>query len=179
MRQLHKQANTVMIRGVISVMFGLIAVFAPTIGLEIIILLFGAYAFADGLVTGVVGLRSPSFILFLEGLIGVIVGLYILFMTHQAVLVFIYMLGIWAIVTGLLELVAAFELRKHIQDEVWMLFVGITSIVFGVLVFLNPLTSALAITFVFGVYALMFGVFLLVLGNSIKNLKLSPVKRRK
>src|SRR5687768_5749117 len=122
MRQLHKQANTVMIRGIISILFGLIAIFAPTIGLEIIILLFGAYAFADGVTAVVVGLRSPSFILFLEGIVGVLAGLYVLFMTQQAVLIFIFVVGIWAIVTGILEIIAAIELRKHIQNEVWMFF---------------------------------------------------------
>jgi uncharacterized membrane protein HdeD (DUF308 family) len=178
MRQLHKQANTIMIRGIISVVFGLIALFAPTIGLEIIVILFGAYAFADGVTAVVVGLSSPSFILFLEGVIGVIAGLYILFMTQQAVMVFIFIVGFWAIVSGMLEIVAALELRRHIQDEVWMFFVGIASIVFGVLVFLNPIVSALAITFVFGVYALMFGIFLLLLGQSIKGIKIAPAKSK-
>lgn len=179
MRQLHKQSNTIMIRGVISVLFGLIAIFAPAIGLEILLLLFGAYAFADGILAIVVGLRSPSLLLFVEGVVGMSVGLFILFMMQQAIMVFILVIGIWAILTGILEIIAAYELRKHIADDVWMLFVGIASIIFGILVFLNPLTSALAITFVFGVYALMFGIFLLGLGQSIRNFHLSPTKSKR
>lgn len=178
MKQLHKQATTLMVRGVIAVIFGIIALFAPTIGLQILVLLFGAYAFADGLSAFFVGIKTPSFIVLIEGIIGITAGLYILFMTQQAVSIFITVVAIWAIVTGILEIIAALELRKYIKNEMWMLFVGIASIIFGLFVFMHPLASALAITFVFGIYAVMFGIFLMVLSQSLKSLKVVKAKKR-
>lgn len=177
MRQLYKQANTIMIRGIIAVLFGLIALFAPTIGLQILVILFGAFAFADGLVAFVVGIRSSA-LLVIEGLVGILAGLYILFMTQQAVVVFLMVVGIWAIVTGILEIIAAIDLRKYIKNEVWMLFVGVASIIFGIFVFAHPLASALAITFIFGIYALMFGIFLMVFAQTLRDIKPAKLKRK-
>lgn len=179
MRQLHRLSAALFVRGVIAVIFGVIAIFAPSIGLQILVLLFGAYAFADGINAFFIGIKAPSFIVLIEGIVGITAGLYILFMTHQAVVIFIMVVGIWAIITGILEIIAAVELRKHIANEVWMLFVGTASILFGIFVFANPLTSALAITFAFGVYTLMFGVFLMVLAQNLKNLKLSKISSTK
>jgi uncharacterized membrane protein HdeD (DUF308 family) len=177
MKQLHKQSGAILIRGIIAVIFGLIAIFAPGIGLQLIVLLFGAFSFVDGLAAFFVGMGSRSFILILEGLIGVLVGLYILFMTAQAILIFLFLIGIWAIATGLLEVIAGIELRKHVANEIWLLFVGIVSILFGILVFVNPLISGIAITFVLGIYAVMFGVMLIALSQAVKNYK--PTKSSK
>lgn len=174
MKQLHKQSGAILIRGIIAVIFGLIAIFAPGIGLQLIVLLFGAFSFVDGLAAFFVGFGSKSFILILEGIVGILVGLYVLFMTTQAILIFILLVGIWAIATGILEVIAAIELRKHIANEIWLMFVGIVSILFGVLVFVNPMVSGIAITFVIGIYAVMFGVMLIALSQAIKSY--SPVK---
>lgn len=178
MKQLHKQSGALLIRGIIAVLFGLIAIFAPQIGLPLIVLLFGAFSFVDGLAAFFVGLGTRSFVLILEGVVGVLVGLYILFMTAQAILIFLVLIGIWAIATGILEVIAGLELRKHIANEIWLLFVGIVSILFGVLVFVNPIISGIAITFVLGVYAVMFGVMLIALSQAVKSYKPKTAKRK-
>jgi uncharacterized membrane protein HdeD (DUF308 family) len=89
----------------------------------------------------------------------------------------LFLIGIWAIATGLLEVIAGIELRKHVANEIWLLFVGIVSILFGILVFVNPLISGIAITFVLGIYAVMFGVMLIALSQAVKNYK--PTKSSK
>ncbi len=177
MKQLHKQSGAILIRGIISVIFGLIAIFAPGIGLQLIVLLFGAFSFVDGLAAFFVGIGSKSFVMILEGIVGILVGLYVLFMTAQAILIFLFLIGVWAIATGVLEVIAGIELRKHIANEIWLLFVGIVSILFGILVFVNPIISGIAITFVLGVYAVMFGVMLIALSQAIKSFK--PVRSKR
>lgn len=93
------------------------------------------------------------------------------------------LVAIWSIASGLLEITAGIELRRHIKNEVWLLFVGAVSIIFGFFVFINPIASVLAITFVIGIYAVIFGLFLVALAYKVKGfkpgLKKSPKKKKK
>lgn len=182
MRELHKHWKAILFRGIIALIFGFIALFAPALGFEIIVLYFGAFAFVDGIVALLVGMKAKSTLLVLEGVVGIIVGLYIFFFTLQAMAIFLLLIGVWAIASGILEIVAAIELRRHIKNELWLLFVGIVSIIFGVFVFVNPIVSALAITFVIGIYAIVFGLFLVALAMRVKDLtsgSKSPSKKKK
>lgn len=181
MRELHKHWRGIMFRGIVAVIFGLIALFAPALGLEIIVLYFGAFAFIDGVVALLIGTKAKSPVLILEGIVGIIVGLYVFFFTLQAIGIFLLLIAIWAIASGILEIIAAVELRKFIKNEIWLLFVGIVSILFGIFVFINPVVSALAITFVIGIYAVVFGLFLIALSQKVKKLpvKKSPSKKKK
>lgn len=173
MSKLHKQSTAILFRGILALIFGLIAIFAPGLGIQLIVLMFGAFCLVDGIAAFFVGTAAKSFVMMLEGIVGIGIGLYIFFMTTQAIIIFLMLVGIWAIVTGILELIAAIELRKHIANELWLLFVGIVSILFGILVFVNPVISAIAITFLFGFYAIMFGLFLIALSQAVKSHKSS------
>jgi uncharacterized membrane protein HdeD (DUF308 family) len=181
MRELHKHDKGILLRGIIAVIFGTIALFAPTLGFEIIILYFGAFALIDGIVAFIVGVSAKSSILILEGVVGILVGLYVFFFTAQAAAIFLLLISIWAIASGILEIIAGIELRKHIKNEIWLMFVGIISILFGVFVFINPIVAALAITFVIGIYAIIFGLFLIALAQRVKTLtpKKSSSKKKK
>lgn len=181
MRELHKHWKGILVRGVIAVLFGLIALFTPALGFEIIILYFGGFALIDGIIALFVGMKLKSATLVLEGIVGILIGLYVFFFTLQAATIFLLLIGIWAIATGILEIIAGVELRKHIKNEIWLLFVGIISIIFGIFVFVNPIISALAITFVIGIYAIVFGFFLIALAMRVKDLKplRSSAKKRK
>lgn len=181
MQGLHKQWKGILFRGIIAVIFGLIALFAPALGFQIIILYFGAFAFIDGVIAFMVGLRVKSALLILEGFVGVLIGLYIFFFTLQAAGIFLLLIALWAIGSGILEIIAAIELRKYVKNEIWLLFVGIVSILFGIFVFINPVVSALAITFVIGIYALVFGLFLIALSQRVKLLSAPrrPAKKKK
>lgn len=179
MKQLHKQWASILIRGIFSALFGILAIFYPGIGLEVLVLVFGAYALVDGIIALVVGAGAKSWLLLLEGVLGIFVGAYVFFYTAQATLLFLLLVGIWALMTGILEIVAAIELRKIMKHEIWLLLVGISSIVFGILVFVNPLVAGYAFTLVIGIYALMFGSFLIALGMKVKNYAPSPAKKKR
>lgn len=178
MDQLRKYWKGILVRGIIAIIFGLIALFYPAFGLELLVLYFGAFAFVDGLIAFFVGFSSKSAALILEGLVGVLVGLFIFFFTVQAAFFFIMLIGFWAILTGILEIIAAVELRKHMADELWLLLVGIASLLFGFYVFVNPAVSGTIILFVIGIYAIIFGIFLVGLSQTLKNSK-SPKKKKR
>lgn len=171
-----------MTRGVIAILFGLTAIFMPGLTLQFLVLFFGAYIFFDGALILFVGFKLKSFILILEGIVGLLVGAYTFFYTTQAFMIFLMVVGIWAIITGILEVIASFELRKVIRDEIWLFFVGAVSILFGILVFIRPAIPALALSYLIGIYAIMFGVFLFALGQKLKRYrapKSSKSKRKR
>lgn len=179
MAQLQRYWKGILVRGIIAIIFGLFALFYPGFGLELLVLYFGAFALVDGIVAFFVGFSSKSAALILEGVIGILVGLFVFFFTLQAAYLFILLIGFWAILTGILEIIAAIELRKHMADELWLLLVGIASLIFGFYVFVNPLVSAAVIIFVIGIYALVFGTFLVGLSLTLKNSKKSSKKKKK
>lgn len=169
MKELHNQWKGILVRGIIAIIFGIIAIFSPALGLELLVLLFGAFALVDGIVAFFVGFSSKSWLFVLEGIVGILVGLFVFFNTVSAIVLFLLLIAIWAVVTGLVEIIAAVELRKHIANEIWLFCVGIISVLFGIMVFVNPIISGVAIAFVIGVYAVFFGVFLIALAFRVKD----------
>jgi uncharacterized membrane protein HdeD (DUF308 family) len=162
-----------LLRGLAGILFGIITFIAPAISLAALVLLFGAYAFADGVLSIVAAVRRRGEarwgMLLLEGVAGIAVGVMTLFLPGITALTLLYLIAAWAIVTGVLELVAAVRLRKEIKGE-WILALGgIASIAFGVLVALLPGAGALAIVIWIGAYALVFGVLLVVLSFRLRS----------
>ena len=162
-----------LLRGLAGILFGIITFIAPAISLAALVLLFGAYAFADGVLSIVAAVRRRGEtrwgMLLLEGVAGIAVGVLTLLLPGITALTLLYLIAAWAIVTGVLELVAAVRLRKEIKGE-WLLALGgIASIAFGVLVALLPGAGALAIVIWIGAYALVFGVLLVVLSFRLRS----------
>jgi uncharacterized membrane protein HdeD (DUF308 family) len=165
----------VVLRGVLGIAFGIITFVAPAISLAALVLLFGAYAFADGVFAIASAVRrrdtaEPWWVLLLEGLVGIGAGLVTLFLPGITALVLLYIIAGWAVATGILELVAAVRLRKEIKHE-WLLALGgIASLAFGVLIALFPGAGALALVIWIGAYALVFGALLVALGFRLRGL---------
>jgi len=179
-KELHKHWGKVLIRGLSSITFGLICLLWPGIGIQLIVFIFGIYCFVDGLIALLLGNRVGSGILMIEGIIGILLGLWIWVYTDSAVTVFILAIGFWALVTGVLEIIAAIELRRYIKDELWLLFVGASSILLGLIVFADQTIAEYAFTLIVGLYTLIFGIFLTTLALKIKDYSpKSPSKHRK
>lgn len=157
-----------LLRGVIAILFGIMILAQPGISLVALVLVFGGYALADGIanvVTAIGGRKNNEgwWMLLLGGLAGIGVGILTLFSPGTTALALLFYIAIWAIATGLLELVAAIRLRKEIEGEIWLGLAGIASILFGVLLAARPGTGALAVLSIIAVYAIVFGVILLLL----------------
>lgn len=180
MHQISKYWSSLLIRGIIAILFGIIAFAAPSLALQFLVLLFGAFALVDGIVAFFLGMSAKSFAFMFEGIVGVLVGIYIFFFTAQALVIFLLLIAIWAIATGILEIAAGISIRKHLADEIFLLVVGVLSVIFGVWIFVQPAISALAIAYVIGIYALVFGIFLVLLAFKLKGLAHhAPKKKRK
>jgi uncharacterized membrane protein HdeD (DUF308 family) len=170
--ELARNWGWIALRGALAIVFGILAFAWPASAFSAIVLLFGAYAFVDGVFALVALFRGAAkdrfWMLVLEAVVGIGIG--ILTIAHPAVtaLALLYYVGIWAILTGIFELVAAIRLRKEITGEFWLGLAGVLSIAFGVLLFATPGAAALALTIWIGAYALLFGVTLLFLAFRLR-----------
>jgi uncharacterized membrane protein HdeD (DUF308 family) len=127
-----------LIRGILAVLFGLMAFAWPTLTLVTLVLLYGAYAFVDGLTAIWVGVSSRAWGVLLFGILGVIVGIYTFFYPGVTAIALLYLIAAWTIVRGIFEIVTAIQLRKEISYE-WALIVsGLISIIFGIVLLANP-----------------------------------------
>lgn len=166
----------VLLRGVAGVLFGIATFLAPDISLAALVLLFGAYAFVDGVfgVASAVRRRDTSdnwWLLLLEGLVGVAVGVLTVVWPGITALALLFLIATWALITGALELGAAIRLRKAINNEWLLALSGLASIVFGALLLLFPAAGALAVVLWIGAYALIIGVLLIALGIRLHSLE--------
>jgi uncharacterized membrane protein HdeD (DUF308 family) len=163
----------VAVRGVAGIIFGILAFVMPVVTLAALVMLFGAYALVDGVfsiiaaVSGRTGAR-PWWALLLVGLVSIGAGLVTFFMPGLTALALAYVIAAWAIVTGVLEIIAAIRLRKVIRNEWWLGLSGALAIVFGVLLMLAPGAGALAMVLWIGAWALVYGVVLVILGVRLR-----------
>lgn len=161
----------VALRGVLAIVFGVIALVYPGATLLSLALVFGAYALLDGVFAifaafGYGGREAVWYVL--EGILGIAVGVATFFYPDITAQALVYLVGFWAIMTGIFEIVAGFELPLS-RD--WMLaLAGVVSIVFGVLVFFNPAGGAVAVVWMIGIYAVLFGITMLVFGIRLRGL---------
>lgn len=167
------------LRGVVAILFGVVAFFWPGITLTALVFLWGAYALVDGIFAVAAGIKSHGeykrwWVLLIEGILGVLAGIVAFVMPGITALVLLILIGAWAIITGVFEITAAIQLRKHIKGEWLLALAGVCSIIFGALLFLNPVVGALAVVWLIGAYAIVFGVLLIALGLRLHNLVRSP-----
>jgi uncharacterized membrane protein HdeD (DUF308 family) len=163
--------------------FGLVTFFAPGISLAALVLVFGAYAFADGVLAIISAIRRERpgdrwWLLLLEGIAGIGAGIVTLLWPGITALVLLYVIAAWALVTGVLEIAAAIRLRKAIKGEWLLILSGILSVALGVLLVLFPGPGALALVIWIGAYAFVFGALLLALGLRLRSLRPSTGTQR-
>jgi uncharacterized membrane protein HdeD (DUF308 family) len=164
------------LRGAAAIIFGVLTFVLPGVTLAVLVLLFGAYAIVDGIFTLVAAARGqvhdldhPRWALVLEGIAGLAAGVVAFVWPGLTTLAVVYLIAAWAVVTGVLEIVAAIRLRRHIDNEWWLVLSGVLSIVFGVFVAAAPGAGALAIVFWIGAYAIVFGALLIGLAFRLRS----------
>lgn len=161
------------LRGILSLLVGGAAILWPGTTLVALIALFAAYALLDGIINLGLGFTSTethdrSWTQVLAGVVGIVVGGIAVAMPGLTLLQLILFVAAWTIVRGVLDLVAAVELRKAVRGE-WLLAVaGLISIAFGVLVFIFPGPAALMVAWVLGAYATLWGIVLISLGIRLR-----------
>lgn len=163
------------LRGVIAILFGVLAIFFPLISATVLVLLFGAYALADGVFTifAAVARRGTHHrwgALLLGGLVGVVAGIVTFLWPAITAFAFIYLMAAWALLLGAAEIIAAIRLRKHVTGEWALVLAGGVSIVFGFLLFAYPAAGVLALGLWIGLYAIFAGAMFLALAFRLRGL---------
>ncbi|HET8713582.1 MAG TPA: DUF308 domain-containing protein [Gemmatimonadales bacterium] len=163
----------VVLRGIVTIVFGALTLLYPTITLQVLVLLFGAFAIVDGsfmLVSAIANRRGlPRWVvLVVGGLLGMAIGVVTLLMPAITAVALLALIAAWAIVMGIAEIAAAIRLRKEISGE-WVLVVsGLLAVAFGGFIIARPGLGALAIVLWIGAYALVSGALLVWLGVRLR-----------
>jgi uncharacterized membrane protein HdeD (DUF308 family) len=156
-----------LLRGVAAVLFGLVALSWPELTLFVLIVLFGVYALADGVLAVLGGIRGSEgrrWLLMAEGMLSSLAGLAVLFWPGMTAQVLLYVISAWAILTGLLKVGMAIAFRRQIENEWLMASSGVLSLVFGIVLGVFPIVGLLSLVWLVGIYALILGAALVVLG---------------
>jgi uncharacterized membrane protein HdeD (DUF308 family) len=165
---------TLVVRGVIAIVFGLLAFVAPTFGIAMLVALFAVWALIDGVGSLLAGIRTRGqdrswWIEILEGVVSIAAGMVALLLPGFAAEVLVLLIAAWSIVTGVIEIGLAIRLRRVLEGEVWLALAGVASILFGGLILLFPAAGALSLVWLIGSFAIAFGAFLIMLGWRLRN----------
>lgn len=160
------------LRGVLGILIGIVAFVMPVTTIVALVWLFGAYAILDGLFDLITvwgkGRTRPWWAMALEGVLGLGAGIVSFVWPGITALALIYLIAAWALITGVLEIVAAIRLRKEIEGEWLLALSGIFSIALGVLFAVAPDAGAVALVWVWGAYTAAFGVLLIWLSFRLR-----------
>jgi uncharacterized membrane protein HdeD (DUF308 family) len=159
--------------GIIALLFGIIASVWPGRTLMTVIAFFGVFILAEGIVTVVVSIiRRNAYERWWLALIGGIIGILIggITVTHPigTTLFLLYMIAVWAFITGVFNIIAAIRIRKTISNEWYLILSGIVAILFSIFIFARPVAAAVTIMWIISAFAILFGILLLVLAFRIK-----------
>lgn len=163
----------VLIRGIAAVVFGILAFIWPGATIIAIAILFGAYAFVDGVFAIVAAVRAAEaherwWLFVIEGIVGLAIAAITFYNVGVTLLALYFTIAAWAFLTGILEIVAAVQLRKMIANEVWLIVGGLASILFGVLMLWRPMAGVLAVIWLIGAYAIVFGITMIALSLRLR-----------
>jgi uncharacterized membrane protein HdeD (DUF308 family) len=164
----------VLLRGIAGIIFGVLAFVWPSLSLAVLVIIFGAYAFADGVLAIISAIRWRGeterwWLILLEGIAGVAIGVITFFWPGITALALLYVIAAWALVTGALEIAAAIRLRNVIEGEWLLLLSGIASVALGVLLALFPGPGALALVLWIAAFAILSGALLIALGFKLRS----------
>jgi uncharacterized membrane protein HdeD (DUF308 family) len=165
----------VLLRGVVAITFAVAAFTWPSMTQAKLVNLFGVYAFAHGalsLVGAIGGRGQPGCVMLgMEGAVGLWAGLFALKSSLPSPLGSIGFIWLWAAATGILQIVEAVRFRKEISGNVWLALGGFVTLCFGWTVWLRPFVGMLGLVVAVAAFALLWGVFEILLGKELRTLR--------
>jgi uncharacterized membrane protein HdeD (DUF308 family) len=164
----------VLLRGILAILFGLFALFAPGTALLALVFVFGAYAILDGVTALALGIRNRKedqhWVWHLvQGVVSVLAGIIAFVWPGVTVLAILFVIAFWSIVGGIAEIVESFMMRKRGGDGWgWVLAAGIVSVLFGIVLLVWPGAALITLLWLVGVWAIVFGVIIIVWGVRLR-----------
>ena len=158
------------LRGIVGILFGILAFAYPRDTVTALVILIGAYMLVDGVTAIVMAFRIDrgSGWLVFSGFAGITAGLLTFFYPIVTAYALLYIIAAWAIITGVFELVAAIEFRRVFSDMRLLGLAGTLSIALGFLLAAAPETGLVSLVWILGSYALVFGVLYIIAGFRLK-----------
>jgi uncharacterized membrane protein HdeD (DUF308 family) len=165
-----------LLRGLCAVIFGILAFAWPGITLASLVLVFGVYAIIDGATAITLGFTgsdngAPWWQMVLIGVLSIIAGVLTFMWPGVTAVALLMLIAFWSILRGVAEIAAAIRLRSIIENEGLLIFAGLCSILFGVLLVARPSAGALAVLWLIGTYAIIFGILYIALAFKLRSLK--------
>lgn len=163
-----------LLRGIAAIVFGIIAFVSPAATLLALVIVFGIYAIFDGVLAVVTAFQIREdakhwWVVLLEGLAGILFGIIALVYPLVTAGALLLLIAFWAVVTGIMEIIAAIRLRREITNEWSLILTGIFSVILGVMLFVFP-GAGLALVWTIGLYAVFFGVLMIIFGFEVRSL---------
>jgi uncharacterized membrane protein HdeD (DUF308 family) len=165
-----------LLRGIVAIIFGILAFVMPGITLLTLIILYGAFVLVDGILAvgaaiwgdGRAGNAGPRWWLAVVGVLGIIAGVLTFVWPGITALVLLIFIGVWSLLNGIFTIIGAIRLRKEIYDEWWLVLSGALSVLFGLAVLIMPGAGALAVIWLIGTYAVLYGILLVAFSFRLK-----------
>ncbi len=162
LHELAKNWWLILLRGICAIIFGVLTFVWPGVTLVTLVLLYGAFALADGIFAlgAAIAGRTPEprWWLALVGILGILAGVVTLFWPGMTAIVLLIFIAAWAIASGVMQIVGAIRLRKEIDDEWLLIASGVLSVLFGLVLLARPGLGALSMIFVIGAFAIVYGI---------------------
>ena len=163
-----------LLRGLVAIGFGILIFAKPNISLQVLVYLFGLYVLVEGVVGVSLAVQTRDLYdswgaLLLWGLLGIAIGILAFVKPDITALALLFYIALWAIASGVLEIVAAVRLRELISNEWLLIIAGLVSAAFGVWLIMQPENGALAVLWAIGAYAILFGVLIVVFAFKIRS----------
>ena len=165
-----------LVRGLVAILFGALAIIWPTPAWFALVMVFGAFALLDGILTIMAGIDfnryfDGGWVFLLEGVAGIVIGVLTFIWPITAAHVLFYFIAAWAILTGIFEIAIATQIRHLVPGEWSMILAGILSVGLGILLFIFPGPGLIGIVWLIGIYAVVFGVMQIIFAARLNGLK--------
>jgi uncharacterized membrane protein HdeD (DUF308 family) len=171
---LHHRWTALLLRGIVAIALGLFVWARPGISLKLFVVAFGIWALVDGIVTAWLAFedrpQQPWGWMLFSGILGIVIGLLALARPGATAVALLFLLGIWAVARGILEIIVAISLRRELRGEWRLLIAGVLSIVFGAIIFAEPAAGLMAVLWLVGTYAVLYGIMLVMLAFRARSL---------
>jgi uncharacterized membrane protein HdeD (DUF308 family) len=169
----HAQWGWLAYRGILAILFGILAFAWPGATLASLAIVWGAYAVVDGLFALTYGIRSQSrrWTFVLSGVVGVVAGLVALCLPALTAIAFVAIISVWAVLTGLTEVTYAIQHHASNSHRGLIGVSGLLSIAIGVIVFCYPVAGAISLVWLVGVYTIAYGVAVLAAAYRLRALR--------
>jgi uncharacterized membrane protein HdeD (DUF308 family) len=156
------------LRGVLAILFGIVAFVWPGPTVAVLVIFLGAFALLEGITNVVIGVRGRQGLYILEGVISVIAGVIFLVWPGLGALTLLYLVAFWAILTGIVRIVAAVQMRRVVHNEWFLILSGVASVLFGAIAAVFPGAGILALLWFVAAWAIVIGVLLIALAISVR-----------